>query len=173
VWALSALHSHHWLCYLSNTRVTATQIWCAQLVITSVIQSGFILQPFILHSYFTFFFCPLSFISRSKYSLWTPNYQAYQDLFNFDGGRNRSARRKPPVRDSRRKSLFWRCNLSSAASWNRTHAPHRHWLQACKSDTPVAPWITGPPRTPTQRFHYKNIQSSQLPTSVGEQYTWE
>jgi hypothetical protein len=26
---------------------------------------------------------------------------AYQDLFNFDGGGNRSARRKPPVHDPR------------------------------------------------------------------------
>jgi hypothetical protein len=36
-----------------------------------------------------------------------PNYQAYQDLFKFDGGGNRSARRKPPVRDLRRKSLIY------------------------------------------------------------------
>jgi hypothetical protein len=51
VWALSALHSHshHWLCYLGNTRVTATQFWCARSVITSVIQSDFILQSVIAH----------------------------------------------------------------------------------------------------------------------------
>jgi hypothetical protein len=36
-----------------------------------------------------------------------PNYQAYQELFNVDGGGNRSARRKPPVRDPRRKSLLY------------------------------------------------------------------
>jgi hypothetical protein len=47
-----------------NTRVMATQFWCRS-VIFSVIQSGFILQSFILHSYFTFF-CLLSFISQSK-----------------------------------------------------------------------------------------------------------
>jgi hypothetical protein len=38
--------------------------------------------------------------------------------------------------------------LSSAANWDRTHAPHRHWLQACDSDTSVAPWTVQPPRTP-------------------------
>jgi hypothetical protein len=64
---------------------------------------------FIVHSYFTFFLP--AFISRSKSSLWTPNYQAYQGLFNFDGGGNRSARRKPPVRDLRRKSLFYMVQL--------------------------------------------------------------
>jgi hypothetical protein len=26
---------------------------------------------------------------------------------------------------------YIRCNISSAASWYRTHTPHRHWLQAC------------------------------------------
>jgi hypothetical protein len=56
----------------------------------------------ILFIHISHFFCPLSFISRSKSSLWTPNCQAYQDLFNFDGGGNRSARTKPPVRDPRR-----------------------------------------------------------------------
>jgi hypothetical protein len=100
--------THQWLCYLGNTRITATQYWCARSVITSVIQSGFILQSFYCSFIFLFFFfCPLSFISRSKSSLWTPNYQAYQDLFNFDGGGNRSARRKPPVCDPRRKSLLY------------------------------------------------------------------
>jgi hypothetical protein len=34
--------THHWLCYLGNSRVTATQFWCARSIITSVIQSGFI-----------------------------------------------------------------------------------------------------------------------------------
>jgi hypothetical protein len=95
----------HWLCYLGNTKVTA-KYWCARSVITSVIQSGFIFQLLILHSCFTFF-CPLSFISWFNSSLWTPNYQAFQDLFNFDGGGNRSGRRKPPVRDPRRKSLLY------------------------------------------------------------------
>jgi hypothetical protein len=34
VWALSALHSHshYWLCYLGNTRVTATQFWCQSII---------------------------------------------------------------------------------------------------------------------------------------------
>jgi hypothetical protein len=46
------------------------------------------------------------------------------------------------------KISFIRCNISSAASWNRTHTPHRHRLQACESDTSVAPWTAQPPRTP-------------------------
>jgi hypothetical protein len=56
---------------------------------------------------FHMFFCLLSFISRSKSSLWTPNYQAYQYFFNFDGGGTRSVRRKPPVRDPRRNFLLY------------------------------------------------------------------
>jgi hypothetical protein len=76
---VSSSHSHYWLCYLGNARVTATQCWCWS-VMSSFIQLGFILQSFILHSYFTF--CsPLSFILQSKSSFWTPNYQAYQDFF--------------------------------------------------------------------------------------------
>jgi hypothetical protein len=63
---------------------------------------------FFIHIHF--FFCQLSFISQSKSSLWTPNYQAYQDLFKFDGGGNRSARKKIPVRDLRRKSLLYGAN---------------------------------------------------------------
>jgi hypothetical protein len=103
MWALSALRSHHWLCYLGNTRVTYTILvrtishyQCHSIRLDSpVIYSSFICQIFV---------CPLYFISRSKSSLWTPNYQ---DLFNFDGGGNWSARRKPPVRDPRRKSLLY------------------------------------------------------------------
>jgi hypothetical protein len=125
------------------TRVTATQFWC-QSVISSVIQSGFILQSFIFHSYFTFsarFLSSLNLNSPSE----LPIIKAYHYLFNFDGGENRSARRKPPVRDPRRKSLFYGAT-SSAASWDGTHTPHRHWLQVCKSDTSDAPWTTRPPR---------------------------
>jgi hypothetical protein len=40
--------------------------------------------------------------------------------------------------------------VSSAASWDRTHTPHRHWLQACNSDKSDAPWTVRPPRTPNQ-----------------------
>jgi hypothetical protein len=47
------------------------------------------------------------------------------------------------------KIPFIRCNISRAASWDRTHTPHRHWLQACESDTSDAPWTARPPRTPT------------------------
>jgi hypothetical protein len=50
------------------------------------------------------FFCPLLLISRSKSSLWTLNYLANQELFNFDGGGNRSDWKKPPVRDPFLKS---------------------------------------------------------------------
>jgi hypothetical protein len=48
---LSALHSHshYWLCYLDNTRVMARQAWC-QSVISSFIQSGFVLQSQPRHS---------------------------------------------------------------------------------------------------------------------------
>jgi hypothetical protein len=47
------------------------------------------------------------------------------------------------------KIPFIRCNISSAASWDRTHTrPHRHWLQACESDTSDT-WTARPPRTPT------------------------
>jgi hypothetical protein len=54
-------------------------------------------SPVIVSSFvFNICFCPLSFISRSKSSLWTPNYQAYQYFVNFEGKGNRSARRKPP-----------------------------------------------------------------------------
>jgi hypothetical protein len=45
------------------------------------------------------------------------------------------------------KIPFIRCNTSSAASWDRTHTPHRHWLQACESDTSEALWTARPPRT--------------------------
>jgi hypothetical protein len=82
-WALSALlhsHSHNWLCYLGNTRVTATQFWCWS-VISSFIQSGVILKSFSFNSFFTFCL-PAFFISRSKSSLWIPNYRAYQDFFS-------------------------------------------------------------------------------------------
>jgi hypothetical protein len=105
MWALSALHSHshYWLFYLGNNRVTATQFWCWS-VISSVIQSGFI-HLFFIH--ISHFLCPLSLISRSKSSPEIPNYQAYQGLFNVDGGGNQSALRKPPVRDPRRKSLLY------------------------------------------------------------------
>jgi hypothetical protein len=74
VWALGALHSHshYWLCYLGNTRVTATQFWCRS-VISSVIRASFSNHLFFIH--ISHSFCPLSFISRSKSSLWTPNYQ--------------------------------------------------------------------------------------------------
>jgi hypothetical protein len=34
-------------------------------------------------------------------------YLTYQELSNFDGGGNRSARRKPPVRDPRRKFFLY------------------------------------------------------------------
>jgi hypothetical protein len=98
------IHIHHWLCYLGNTRFTATQFWCARSVITSVIQSGFVLQSFILHSYFTFFLP--AFFHLSIYILPRNSQVSYQDLFNFDGGGNRSARRKPLVLDPRRKSLL-------------------------------------------------------------------
>jgi hypothetical protein len=46
------------------------------------------------------------------------------------------------------KIPFIRCNMSSAASWSRTHTPHRHWLQACESDTSDTPWTARPPCTP-------------------------
>jgi hypothetical protein len=76
VWALSALHSHshYWLCYLGNTRVTATQFWCRS-VISSVIQS----HLFFIH--ISHIFCPLSFISRSKSSLWTPLWSSLSRLY--------------------------------------------------------------------------------------------
>jgi hypothetical protein len=108
VWALSAyMHTHTtgyatWVTLESRLHNSG-----ADQSFSSVIQSGFILQSFILHSYFTHIFCLLSFISRSKSSLWTRNYQAYQDFFNFDGGGNRSARRKPPVRDPCQKYLLY------------------------------------------------------------------
>jgi hypothetical protein len=83
VWALSGLHlhSHYWRCFVGNTRVTATQV-CWRSVISSFIQSGFILQEIFLHSYLTFLSARFLFPSRSKSSLWTPNYQAYQDFEN-------------------------------------------------------------------------------------------
>jgi hypothetical protein len=82
VWALSTLHSHshYWLCYLGNTRVTSTHSGADQSF-------------------------PISF-SRASFS-----------------------------------SHFF---FISAANWDRTHTPHRHWLQACKSDTSDAPWTTRP-----------------------------
>jgi hypothetical protein len=61
------------------------------------------------------------------------------------------------------KIPFIRCYLSSAASWDRTHTPHRHWLQVCDSDTSVAPWTVrpqfvaslfcSPVETPKRRSH--------------------
>jgi hypothetical protein len=36
--------------------------------------------------------------------------------------------------------------------------PHRHWLQACESDTSDAPWTTRPPRTP----YYLNLWNKTL-----------
>jgi hypothetical protein len=50
------------------------------------------------------------------------------------------------------KIPFIRCNISSATSWDRTHTQHRHWLQACESDTSVAPWTARPLRTPCTQF---------------------
>jgi hypothetical protein len=61
--------THHWLCYLGNTRVTATQYWCARSVITSVIQSGFILQSF----YCSFIFHTFSARSLSSLDLNPPS----------------------------------------------------------------------------------------------------
>jgi hypothetical protein len=137
VWALSALHSHshYWLCYLGNTRVTVTRIkllnywitrfWCRS-VISSFIRSGFILPPYFLHSYFTFFL-PAFFISQSISSLWTANYQAYHDFFfQFWWWR------KPKCSEETTGTWFMlriplRCNIPSVAQ--------TPWLQACKSDT--------------------------------------
>jgi hypothetical protein len=43
--------------------------------------SNWLHSPVIFSSFiFHFLFCSLSFISRSKSTLWTPNYQAYQDF---------------------------------------------------------------------------------------------
>jgi hypothetical protein len=100
VWALSALHLH----------TTGYATWVtleSRLHNTGAHDHSVGLHPpvILLFIHISHFFCPLSFISQSKSSLWTPNYQAYQDLFNFDGGGNR---RKPPVRDPRRKSLLYR-----------------------------------------------------------------
>jgi hypothetical protein len=38
MWALSALHSHshYWLCYLGNTRVTATQFRCRSVIFSVI-----------------------------------------------------------------------------------------------------------------------------------------
>jgi hypothetical protein len=43
------------------------------------LHSPIIVASFIFHT----FFCLLSFISLSKFSLWTPNYLANQELFKF------------------------------------------------------------------------------------------
>jgi hypothetical protein len=104
VWALSALHSHshYWLCYLGNTRVTATQFWCRSVISS---RASFSNHLFFIH--ISHIFCPLSFISRSKSSLWT----IVKTFSIFDGGWNRSAWRKPPVRDQRRKSLLYGTNM--------------------------------------------------------------
>jgi hypothetical protein len=61
-----------------------------------------------------------------------------------------------------------RCNILSAASWDRTHTPHRHWLQACESDTSDAPWTARPPHTPMviDRVVNKFIKTlAKLPSS--------
>jgi hypothetical protein len=60
----------------------------------------------------------------------------------------------PPVRDPRRKSLLYGATyLMPRAGIEPTRTPHRHWLQAGKSDTSDVPWTTRPPRvkilTPT------------------------
>jgi hypothetical protein len=154
VWALSALHSHshYWPCYLGNTRVTATQFWC-RLVISSVIKSGFILQSFILHSYFTYFLPAFFHLSILILPL-NSQLSTYKDFFNFDGGGNRSARRKSPERDPRQKSftshLVREVCQPSARSIRLLHGcVHMNcqsihvfcsWLQqgACSPSTPVA-----------------------------------
>jgi hypothetical protein len=53
----------------------------------------------------------------------------------FDGGGNRSARRKPPVRDPRRKSLSYGATYLVPRAGIEPTTPHRHWLQARNSDT--------------------------------------
>jgi hypothetical protein len=99
--------THHWLCYQGNTRVTATQYWCARSVITSVIQSGFILQPF--YCSFIFHFFSARFLLSLDLNPFSelPIIKLFKICLIFDGGGNRSARRKPPVRDPRRKSLLY------------------------------------------------------------------
>jgi hypothetical protein len=148
VWALSPLHSHshYWLCYLGNTRVTATQIWY-QSVVSSFIQPGFILQSFFLHSYFTFF----SARFLSSLDLNPPSELPIMKLIKvlqFWRWRKLKCPEETTGTWSAPKIPFIRCNIYSAARWDRTHTPHRHWLQACKSDTADAPWTTRPPRTP-------------------------
>jgi hypothetical protein len=75
VWALSVKHSHlhHWLCCLGNTRVTTAQFQCRS-VISSYHSVGlnYPINFFIIH--ISHCFRPLSFISRSKSSLYTPNF---------------------------------------------------------------------------------------------------
>jgi hypothetical protein len=191
VWALSALqsHSHYWLCYLGNTRVTATQFWCRS-VLSSVIQSGFILQSFIL-IHISLFFCPLSFIPRSKSSLWTPYYQAYQDLFNFDGGGNRSAQRKPPVRDPRRKSLLHgatylvpRAGIEPTSRTDIGYRPVSQTRGGCSSTThpgcngTIVPWVRRPivgphacPETISRNVacihpHFRGTHPTKLPPGM-------
>jgi hypothetical protein len=129
--ALCALHSHshYWLCYLGNTRLTATQFWYT--INHYQLHSVGLHSPIIFFLFFMIHIFPARFISSLDLNPSEhPIIRLIKIIFNFDCGGNRSARRKPAVRDP-----FIRCHLSSAASWDRTHTPHRHLLQACKSDT--------------------------------------
>jgi hypothetical protein len=123
-----------------------------------------------------FFFCILYFVTfSSQVSLWNSGYSPWGE-HGSDG--------VAPTQDIGGIGLFWwwrkpegpeettdtwpapkipfiRCNISSAASWDRTHTLHIHWLQACEWDTSNAPWTTRPP-PPTPKIYQirKSLQYS-------------
>jgi hypothetical protein len=143
VWTLLYIHTH----------TTSYATWVtleSQLHNSGAVQSfpvSFSRASFSNHLFFihiSHIFCRLSFISQSlnlNPASELPIIKTYQFWWW----------RKPECPDETTdtwpapKIPFIRCNVSSAASWDQTHTPHRHWLQACNSDTSDAPWTARPP----------------------------
>jgi hypothetical protein len=117
VWALSVFHSHlhYWLCYVGNTRVTTAQFWRRSVISRfSFSRASFSNRFFFIR--ISHFFCTLSFISQSKFSLWTPNYEAYHD-FNFDLYTSHCC-----------EISFWRDTCCCQASGKQRHSQQSHLL---------------------------------------------